>query len=137
MTEIPSTYHSQKTSLSLFLITLLLGVFVFSGEVFYVSLQLQKGLETGQLFSKKSPFSKQSIPISYKKAFEQTPLTRYLDAFKKYPTMRLSFYHNLCKVKIDHVLRQTYSFTPVLCFFPQKTIPQSSSIEAFLSPSMR
>ncbi|MEZ4886694.1 MAG: hypothetical protein R3E32_18340 [Chitinophagales bacterium] len=124
MTKIPSIYHHNKPSKWGLISALFLSVFVFSGHVFHISLQQQTVTQTEWILSQKRMVAP-SI-ISYKKAFEQTPLSRYFNNFKEYIANVLVVNDTLYKLHINNTFKQVCLYISTPYFLPVKTIPQGS-----------
>jgi hypothetical protein len=128
--EMNTTQYPYKDRLTnwLLTVTLLFGIFTFSG---YAGNSQSRQFETTQtelVVSNNPKIYKQTI--SFKKGIELINFSPLISSDKNW-TNALIAYNLLTKVKQDNLSKQYYSHNPANHFLQVKTIPQSSDEDIF------
>ncbi|SHG66412.1 hypothetical protein SAMN05443549_105273 [Flavobacterium fluvii] len=110
-------------------VTLLLGIFAFSGYANNLQSRQLQTTQTELVVSNNHKICKRAI--SYKKGIELSLFISPQNSFDKNWANALITHNLLTKVKLDTISRQFYSHKPANLFLQVKTIPQSSDEDIF------
>ena len=127
MINIPFTYHKDKLTKWLLMVTLFFSIFTFSGYSSNSQSKQKLATQSELLLSKNHKTGKRTI--SYKKAFELIRFYSYLNGQRTCWTNALLTYNLLTKIKLNNI---SILFIQVPPPFQQvKTIPRSSDENIF------
>lgn len=124
MINISFTYHKDKLTKWLLMVTLFFSIFTFSGYSNNSQSKQKLVTQSELLLSNNHKTGKRTI--SYKKAFELIRFNSYLNRHYTSWTNALFSYNLLTKIKLFNILKQFYLYKFTHPYQQVKTIPQSS-----------